>query len=254
MYTSNKHRIISIVALIILIIVFLFVGFSPLNRITEFKNLVKNDSLYLTQYDSIYNNPDLDSLVKEKAYKQALLKLSEQDSIQLIINLHDSIISLSIKGVEIHKSHISSYKNDLIFEKLPTIEYVKLFSQPLKINAQKATIIKEPIVVRQAPKDTSEVDIQAYQPDTLIQNPAFIQLEIDYGIQIIIEQELNATFKDKWIRFRFKSNTIFNRIKHFFCFKNQNYHPTVTVKIPVDDLRAIYRALPTQSYVVLNYY
>ncbi len=100
-------------------------------------------------------------------------KLSEKDSIQLIVNLRDSIIGLSIKGVIIHKTQINNYKVDPLLNKLPVLEYVKLFSEPLQVKSQYATIVKEPIVVRNAPKDTAEATLNAYEPDTLIQNPAF---------------------------------------------------------------------------------
>jgi hypothetical protein len=255
-FVINKFKILKSAGLIILLTFVIHVGVSPLHKINEFKRLVRADSLFVEQYDSVYNHPDLESLVKERSYKQALLKLSEQDSIQLIINLHDSIVCLSIKGVIIHETHINNFKDDKVLKKLPNMEYVKLFSQALKIQSQWATIVKEPIVVRNAPKDTAEAALNAYQPDTLIQKPAFMKLELDHGIHIIFEQDLNPTFKHKFVRFIFKAKinvkNIYKEIFHFIRFQKSEYNPTIVIKMPADDLRAIYRAFPTNAYVVLN--
>lgn len=255
-FMINKSTILNSLGLIVLFIVVIFIGFSPLHKINEFKSLVKNDSIFLTQYDSIYNHPDLDSLLKERTYKQALLKLAEQDSIQLVVNMNDSNICLTIKGVVIHKTHIDKFKIDKVLQNLPNMEYVKLFSQPLSVHAQWASIVKEPIVVRQAPKDTAEAALNAYQPDSLIQKPAFMNLELDYGIQIQFEQDLNPTSKHKFVRFMFKTRIhathIFKNTVHFLRFQKPDYNPTIVIKMPADDLRAIYRAFPANTYVVLN--
>lgn len=255
-YRVQKNRIIGIIILIVLLTVLIYIGIAPLHKYKEFNKLAITDSLYIQSFDSIYNSPELALLVKEKVYKKATLKLSEKDSIHLIVNLRDSILGLSIKGVVIHKTHIDSYKVDPLLKNLPVLEYVKLFSEPLPVKSQYATIVKEPIVVRNAPKDTTEAALNAYEPDTLIQNPAFLQLKTDYGIQILFEQEINPTFKHKWIGFIFKSRitttAICTNFINFFCFKKADYNPVITIKMPADDLRAIYRALPNNACVVIN--
>lgn len=254
-FSINKTKILKSGSLVLLSVIVIYIGVSPLHRINEFKNIVKNDSIFVKQYNSIYNNPDLELLLKDKAYKQALLKLSEQDSIQLIVNLHDSIVSLTIKGVIIHETHINDFTIDPLLKKLPDMEYVKLFSQPLNIHSQWATIVKEPIVVRHAPKDTAEAALNAYQPDTLIQKPAFMNIEADYGIQIRFEQVNNPTFKHKFVKLLFNtkiySKNIFTNTIRFISFKKSEYSPTIVIKLPADDLRAIYRAFPLKTYVVL---
>jgi len=234
----------------------LTVAIAPLHKMQEYENLVHSDSLFLEKYDDIYNQPDLKLLIKERSYKEALLKLSESDSIQLVINLSDSTVKLSIKGVVIHQSKVGSFDRDKIFEKMPLIQQLKLFSLPLAVHSQHATIVKEPVVVRHAPKDTLEAALNAWQPDTLIQNPAFTIFSLDYGINLILEQEDNPSFRDRWTRFNFYNSlrirSSFRAISKFARLKKQDYHPDITIKMPVDDLRAIYRALPNQAFVVIN--
>lgn len=194
--------------------------------------------------------------VKEKAYKEALLKLTESDSIQMAINLSDSTVNLYTKGVLIHQTPVKTFEMDKLFKVMPLIQQVKLFSQPLPVNSQYATIVKEPIVVRHAPKDTLEAAMNAWQPDTLIQNPAFLILSVEHGINLIFEQDENLTFHDKWKKFNFynrlRLRDSMKAVSNFISFRKQEYHPATTLKLPVDDLRAIYRALPDNALIVLN--
>lgn len=248
--------IISGLILTILFIFLINIAISPLHKMKEFGSLVKSDSLFLQKYDNAYNQPEMISYVKEKAYKEALLKLSESDSIQMVVDLADSTVSLSIKGVIIHQTKTGSYKIDKIFQRLPLIQEVKLLSQPLPVYSQYATIVKEPVVIRNAPKDTLEAALNAWQPDTLVQNPAFLILSLSYGINIILEQDRNPMFRDRWKKFKFHKwlgirNSV-RALSDFVMLKKLEYHPTLKIKLPVNDLRAIYRALPDNSLVVIH--
>jgi len=233
------------------------IAIAPLHKMQEFEGLVNSDSLFLEKYDSIYNHPEMRLLVKEKAFKEALLKLAESDSIQLVINLSDSTVNLSIKGVMIHQTKIRSIGSDKIFDEMPLIQEVKMFSKPLSVYSQYATFEKEPVVVRHAPKDTLDAALNAWQPDTLIQNPAFMILSVGYGINLIFEQEDNPVFQDKWQKFNFYNRLRFinsiRAVSNFVRLKKHDYHPAITIKMPVDDLRAIYRALPNNTFIVINF-
>jgi hypothetical protein len=244
------------ISLTLLFVFLINIAFAPLHKMREFENQVDSDSLFLEKWDSIYLHPEMRMLVQEKAFKEALLKLAQSDSIQLVVNLSDSTVNLSIKGVVIHRTKVRSFERDRIFGKMPLNQQVKLFSQPLRVQSQYATIVKEPVVVRNAPKDTLEAALNAWQPDTLIQNPAFLILSAEHGINFIFEQENNPTMQDSWKRFEFYNRL---RIKHSIQilsnsvrFRKQDYHPTITIKMAADDLRAIYRALPYNALIVLT--
>jgi hypothetical protein len=232
------------------------IAIAPIHKTKELQNLVTSDSVFVKNFDQNYYNPALMQLVKQKTYKEALLKLSENDSIQLVLNLGDSTINLSIKGVIIHQTKIKEFKMDKFFSKLSLSQEVKLLSQPIEIQSQYATIVKEPIVVSHAPKDTLEAALNVSQPDTLIQNPAFVAFTLEHDLRIILEQDKSMNSIDKWAKFRFYkplySKTITTSAKNFFNWKPQEYIPTITIKIPVNDLRAIYRALPNNSFIVLS--
>jgi len=138
----------------------------------------------------------------------------------------------------------------------PLIQQVKLFSQPIHVHSQYATIVKEPVVLRNAPKDTLEAALSAWQPDTLIQKPAFLILSMDYGIHLIFEQEDNPTLKDKWNKCNFYASLRIRSsgqtVSKFVRLKKQDYHPVLAIRMPVDDLREIYRVLPNNTFIVIT--
>jgi hypothetical protein len=241
---------------VILFIWLSLIALAPVVEINELQEAVYNDSVLLMKFDTIYFHPEMNIPVKEKVYREALLKLAENDSIQLVINLDDSTVNLSIKGVIIHQTKIYEFSKDKFFKKISLIQEYKLFSRPLLYHSTFATIVKEPVVLRHAPKDTSEAALNAWQPDTLIQNPAFVALSAEHNIRIILEQNENNYLKDKWVRFQFYSCLFFRdkaaSLKNLIYLEKQEYRPTITIKLPVDDLRAIYRALPHTTYLVLK--
>lgn len=253
--TVIRALIISGVVIIVLFVI--SIGTAPLNRIRQLENLVKEDTVFIEQYDSAYNHAELSGLIREKAYKAALVKLSEGDSIQMVINLMDSTVCLNIKGITIHQAKADYVDIDPLLKKLPAEIYYRLFSQPIRILKQNATIVKEPVVVRHAPKDTLEAALNAYLPDTLMQNPAFFHAELDHGLDLILEQNTDPAFYDQKTHMMFSLQRELGYFKksisNFALFRKQDYRPEIIIRIPVGDLRAIYRALPRQPYVIIYY-
>ena len=252
-YNINRQRLFRYAIFFIALFVFFTTLVSTAIRINEINRLVQADSLFVQSYDSSFNDPELSSLLKERTYKQALIKLSENDSIQLIVNLQDSIVALSIKGVIIHETKVEHFDIDHFFERLPQMSYARLFSYPLSVNSQYATIVKEPIVVRNAPKDTLEAALNAYEPDTLMQKPAFLQLKAEYGIHVLFQQETNPTLNDKISCLWFRIKILGSEVLDLIVLKKPSYNSKIIIKIPNDELRSIYRALPTNTFLVLSH-
>lgn len=242
--------------LVLLFMFLLSVSLAPVGKKSEFRHLVEKDTLFISGYNPVYCHPDLLPAVKEKAYKEALLKLATKDSIQLAVNLADSSLCLYINGIRIHRSQIVSFEQDKFLGSMPGMLVAGLFSHPQRITHEYATIVKMPVVERQAPKDTLEAAVNAWKPDTLIQQPAFLLLETEKGIDLFLEQEEDAEIREKWVRFKFHNRHFSRRtieaLRDFVTFGKQDYHPRVTIKIPAKDLRAIYRALPGEAYVALG--
>lgn len=235
---------------------FTLVAIAPLNKLKELNEQVESDSVFTAQFDSTYYRNEMTRLVKEKVYKEALLQLAENDSIQLVINLTDSTVNLSINGVIIHQVVIDEFRKDKLFDKLLLSQEVWLLSKPLSVDSIFSTVVKEPVVVREAPKDTLEAALNAWQPDTLIQKPAFVAFSVENNIQIIFEQEFQGKSNSKQERnmfyYHLYSKQILSSFKNFIHLKKQEYSPTISITMPSDEIQAIYRALPEHTYVVLK--
>ncbi|MEZ5083775.1 MAG: hypothetical protein R2750_10045 [Bacteroidales bacterium] len=233
------------------------IAISPLYKWREFESKAQQDSTFMAGFDTAWNHREFSDMVNERTYKQAMLKLAEKDSIQLAINLVDSSVNLFINGVKIHQSNVKMFEQNQLLKKLPVLTYAKIFSLPLAVNSQVSTIVKEPVVVRQAPKDPEEAMQNAWQPDTLIQYPAFLLLRLNYGIDLIFEQDQHPGFYEKWIKFGFYKEIwkerVIKAITGFFKGKKQEYYPAITLYLPADDIRVIYRALPQFAYTVIYY-
>jgi hypothetical protein len=249
---------ISIYIFLFLILIFMaYLGLAPINKFKELEQVVLEDGLYVEHFKEEYNLKNVSSLRREIVYKESLLRLSKNDSIQLVLDLVDSTAHLAISGVIIHTNKIEDIKIDPLLRKLPNLVYLHLFSKPLRFVNEKATIIKEPIVERQAPKNASEASSNAYQPDTLIQYPAFIVITLEQGITLIIDQNEELTFDDAWERLKFYNEDVFELLKAkiygFVTFQSPEYIPSIKIKMSAADMRSIYRALPTNAKVVLRY-
>jgi hypothetical protein len=247
---------LSVFSAIVLLVFLTTVAIAPVHKSSEFQELVRADSVFTDQFENPYDHPEIDSLFRERAYKESLLKLAASDSIHLVVNLSDNTVGLSIKGVPIHQVRISASSRDKFLEKLPLVQETWLFSRPLPVLSQYASIVKEPVVVRQAPRDEEEAAQNAWQPDTLVQNPAFVAFSLEYGIQIIFEQDRIESLRDRWEKFNFYSHLQARKaaaaFADFLHFSRQEYQPVITIEMPVDDLRAIYRALPDSALIVLK--
>jgi hypothetical protein len=229
---------------------------SPVSKLNHYLESIENDSLYQLNHKEIANHPELISITKENAYLKALTELSLSDSSQLALNLSDSSISLYIKGVEVHRARLQEPEVDAILQHLPNSHYLWLFSSPLAVTEQYATFEKEPIIVRDAPKDTIEA---AAQDEIIIREnePAFVHLKLAHDLDLIMEQDSVIDNRTRWAQYRFNSRIIMDdyrkTIQEFFSSGKMNTNATIRFKIPTNDLVSLYRALPNQAEIVIRY-
>lgn len=252
----NKKYLKIIVGILpeaILVLILVKLGLGPILTLERMQK-----SSTLSKVDNAYFALAPDSLVRDLSYKRALMELSSKDSIQLVLNLPDSQAILSIHGVPIYTSKLSYIKVDPFLKKLPSSIYGESFHQALMIKTINSSIIKEPIVERQAPKDTIEAALNAYMPDTLIQHPAFVQLALTNGMNIFMEQTPNSSFDSRKTKWRLHLEYIISRSRNLmesiFTKKTFEYQPSIRLKLTSDDLRSIYRALPKKDPLIVVKY
>jgi hypothetical protein len=262
METEKKNKLsggkialilISAIVLAVLIYYSVMMVLSPVRKLTEIKNefnaiqeksaagndKIKTDSAYL-------------SLLKEKAFLQSKIVMAESDSIYLTINLADSTARLEICGVMVHTARMSDLSVSSIIGKGNENIILPLLSKPFTIASSFATIKKEPVMIKIAPKDTSEYkpDIM---PDTSLTETVCYILNMTNGIKIYVYQEEKDKPGDIKNFFNFDFNDRLHNtwiaIKNIAHFKVPEYHPYIKMRIPRNDAKIIYRAVPRHGQV-----
>jgi hypothetical protein len=129
-----------------------------------------------------------------------------------------------------------------------------MFSLPLSITNDLSTISKDPILIKLAPKDTSEY-IPDVMPDTSMTEPVNFILEMNNGIRIYIYQTENTKFSDKKSLYifdiKYRIHDTWNALKSVVHFKVPDYHPFIKLRLPRSDAKIIYRAIPKNGQIAV---
>jgi hypothetical protein len=222
---------------------------AEINNNYSFKNIEKTtiDERFFT--DSTFVEKQ-----KEKAFVQSRVAMAMTDSIGLTLNLKDSMAFLEINGVVVHKTKISFQRICKAFNKANSYAVAAMLSTPLNIVKDTATIKKIPIMVKMAPKDTSEYKPDV-MPDTSKHEPAFYILEMNNGIRIFVYQQENDQPKDVYRQILFDvtdrmKNTL-TALKKIAKFEVPEYRLYIKIRIPKRDAKIIYRAIPKKGLVTV---
>ncbi len=259
---SKKSIIIfGSVQLIVAILSFILFGLIPVHKEVSSisKKIAAKSEVTNTQADKQKKIllDQIRSIEHHEAYLKSTLKLSRTDSISLLFDLSDSLVFLSLKGVYLFQSKISKIEISNGLKKLPYFLRDSLYSGPLKVEQDISSIEKFPIVVKKAPKDTTEASQAGTAPTLPIQNDVFVLLSFGNNMVIeIAQQEKELAGTAKAYRQYKRQYSKFYRSKNFhslFNSQNSGYTYRFRIEIPREDARSIYRALPIKPYVVVRY-
>ncbi|MCU0462455.1 MAG: hypothetical protein MUF36_10660, partial [Bacteroidales bacterium] len=197
------------------------------------------DSAYLT-------------LFRERSYFQARTAMAETDSIYLSMNLIDSTLNLEISGVTVARTKFTRLSASKIFQDRNSYIVSSMLSRPFTVEKNIASIPKEPLMIRMAPKDTSEYKPDII-PDTADYEPVNYIMEMDNGSVIYVYQEERLNNGDGihlfLFDFSYRLGNAWGTIKSVFTFKVPDYHPFIKVRLPRSDAKIIYRALPEHGQI-----
>jgi hypothetical protein len=204
--------------------------------------------------DRIYSDSAYLKLLKEKSFLQSRIAMAESDSIYVTINTPDSTIDLEICGVVVHTTKIQKMSISNIIKSGNEYIISSMLSKPFSIENSFSTIPREPLMIKMAPKDTSEY-VPDLVPDTAYHEPVNYVLEMSNGTRIFFYQSEFPHPGDKMHLFRFdmkyRLQNAFNAIKSVAVFKVPDYHPFIKIRIPRADSKIIYRALPRHGQIAV---
>ncbi len=118
---------------------------APARKLDEIKTRIGLRQTSDTNTDErYYSDSAFISLSKEKAFLKATISMAETDSVYMTLNFADSTAKLGISGVEVHSARISEMKISRILSSGNEYLISELFSSPMSIVRDLATIRKEP--------------------------------------------------------------------------------------------------------------
>ncbi|MBK7133414.1 MAG: hypothetical protein IPH69_11520 [Bacteroidales bacterium] len=260
--TRKSPSYLFILLIIIMTAVVAFVAYySIMERRSPAKKMAEiSDKYGFAKYEkqklpeSITSDSTFLSLFKEEAYLQSRAAMAKTDSVYLTINLSDSVINIEISGVVVHSTSINEFEASKLITHGDEFVITSLLSAPLNIVSDTSSIEKIPIILKIAPKDTSEFIPDAI-PDTAFYEPVNYIFDTDRGIKIFVYQSEEVKQGDSKDRFMFdlRQRLIYTRkaLKDILAFKVPEYQPYIKIKIPSADAKIIYRAVPRHGQIAV---
>jgi len=200
------------------------------------KNIVPNSTGM--PVDTI--NAKITNLNIERLFWENRIKMAQDKSIDLALDLIDSMVTLEIKGVRIRPCKISDYLisgNLLDLKQEP--ELLTWLENPFILQNQWADIPKEPIKIRYITSDDTMPDNYF---ELLKENIEDINIVLHYNRNLILHicQEINHVVSDSLIQNNSQGELL-----------GSGYR--ITLSVNINDAKAIYRALSSGSELILRY-
>jgi hypothetical protein len=192
-----------------------------------------------------------------EAFLKSNLQLSKADSMSLLIDLNDSLAILTFKGVYLFKSKIANINFNKGLEKLPLYLLDSLFSGPFKMEKEISTIEKFPIVIKKAPKDTLEANLANSAPELPKQTDVywFFTFSNSFAVEIRQQEDNLVGTRSAYRHYRKEKRRWLRKkgLNAIFKPEQSGYTYLLSIEIPREDARSIYRAMPIKPIVVVRY-
>jgi hypothetical protein len=264
METENTNRkprgkvtLIVLISMILAFIVYYSVMsmISPGRKLAEIRNEISTKTAEKSEIDQkILKDTAYVKLLKKRNFLQSQIVMAQTDSIYLTLNLVDSIANIEICGVVVHKAKLSHIETSKILMGDNDNSLLSILPSPFIISQSFSTIKKEPLMIKMAPKDTSEYkpDIM---PDTSITEPVNYILVMKSGIRIYVYQKENVKLNDRISHLKFDLNDrlrdTWSALKRVAAMKVPEYHPFIKIKLPRTDAKIIYRSIPKNGQIAV---
>jgi len=253
-----RHLVYYILAAI-LIYYFILASISPVRYIRSLNSNFTPDSVSLSKTGPEYLTDSLYlDLTGRLAFARARTRMAATDSIGITVSLPDSVITIEIKGVTVRKIRIVEYSVAGSLRGVEDYTWTRMLAEPFTVESEIASIPKEPVMVKIAPRDTAEASAMPnIVPDTSGIDPVFFRLHLSKGLRLTVLQvtgrdsRKDAVALNRFI-YRRKMNDLLVSAKHVARFRFPPYKPEIRIVVPKEEARVIYRAIPVSGEIVLR--
>ncbi len=207
-----------------------------------------NDSILAAM---INTDKKADSIFAVNAALQSRAGLLNYDSISLYLNLADSTVNLILQGITIHKAKIQKIRYSRLLKKPGRATRYPYLSSPFSIAGFYSTIPKVPIVIKQAPRDTSEANLTTAIPSIPREDYVHYTLNFNRNLSLTVDQterpEQSHFLTSLWARagkkWRFFSGVFISGMR----VEIPEYKIWIKIEIPAKDAKTLFRALPENA-------
>jgi hypothetical protein len=254
----NRNQRYKYIPLILAAILGYYLLMMMLAPVKKLKSINDNYGFHQDEKNIINDSIVTDSIflvrLKEKSFLQSRITMAVTDSISLSINLPDSTVNLEIAGVTVNSTGIIRMKTGRMLRDRYSYAISSMLSKPLSIEKDFSSIPREPLMIKMAPKDTSEY-VPDIIPDTADYEPVNFVFELSDGIVVYVYQAERLKAGDGIRFFFFNIGYRFVRtwrsLKSVFILKVPEYNPYIKIWLPRTDAKIIYRALPEKGQISL---
>lgn len=207
--------------------------------------------------DSLIMTAEEWRLLRDKSFLEARIALAGNDSIGLTIDFPDSLVRLENKGVILREIRFSEAEISRFFRSFRPQPYAAFFSRPFTISEIEGSIVKEPIQVKKAPRDSTEAAQNVAKVDTSAVEFVEWHLQLDSSIVVSFVQAEGELGSVDWptIKYRIRRHykTLLETNRALLSFRLPEYKPEITLFIPAGEAKSFYRALPPNGEVALKF-
>lgn len=256
--THNRGKIIGIVLLVILAIylaILLIIPGIQVRHLDKFYTALQENESSLVKFSE---HSELFTLQKKKTFLESRLKMARTDSIGLAVNLPDSVLTLEINGIILHRAKIIRYSASKFFRAISPETSLGICSESLRIISHRATIEKVPVIYRKAPKDSIEAaESLAEVPDTILTKPPLVIFSADHYIQLLLFPSEDLTFHGKFVKLMFNTMQELRLHRYYLSciirLKMPAYHPRIKIYLADREIISLYRALPENAKLAIMF-
>lgn len=196
-------------------------------------------------------------LILDEAFWKARLELSGRGAPCLALDLVDSLALIEVRGVAVRRCRIQAIdRSALLARRLERREFRERLARPFGIVEELATLPKEPIRVEVAPRDTLEakqLGPRNFKPEA---PDLFYILRIDGGLTLDLRQieppaEAAKALEDS-LRWHSRRTEAWSAFTKLVQRQLPAHEPVITLTLPRDDVKAIYRALVAEAGLALR--
>lgn len=196
-------------------------------------------------------------LLRDKSFLEARLSLAGNDSLGLTIDFPDSTVRLENKGVILKEIRFKEAEMSRFFSAFTPAHYASAFSRPFTITEIEGSIMKEPIQVKKAPRDSTEAAQNITSVDTTRVEFVEWHLKLDSTLVVSFVQSERSLGSLDWptVKYRLRRHyrALLETNRALVHFRLPEYKPEVTIFIPAGEAKSFYRALPPNGQVALKF-